>query len=317
MFGRRPFNTNADVRRVRRIGSVWNRSFARWNGRADGKILLYGPDTTARNFQTECQWLRKQHQRAAEIQTRSNQNVAAWIRHCEDLREERIKELEILDQKIAKLMQDSAETHCKLLAVMFFFEFLFSAVSLSTSGLGAIGFEFAIAIIAAAALVSLSEIVGKGLRQLPLAPSAEPADRIRHIAQIVLCSIALCLILVGVNFLRSLTGLSDTGDTSIEAGNQIVHWALFAVGLGLVLVGIFRSSDHEYSGPRFGLAKLQRKRQQTQRMISFYESTIRRLTEFPSHLQLIADASVQKVFAIYSDKYKRRAQRHLREMQGA
>ncbi len=326
MFGRRPrFNTNPDVRRVRRIGSAWNRMAARSNGRNDGKIQIYGPDTSAPEFRANCLWLHKQQERAAEIQSHSNRNVAEWIRQCANYHDEAIKELEILDQKIASLVSDSATTHCKLpttslrssvtfLIFMFLFEFFFSAVSLSTSGIGALGFELAIAVIAAAALVWLSEIVGKGIRQLPLSPDAEPADRYRHAIQIVLCCISLALILLGVNFLRSIT--SET--TAAEgAANQIVHWALFAVGLGLVLAGIFKSSDHEYSGPRYGLARLQRRRQFVQRQIGYYDATGRRLTEFPAHLQLIVDSTIQRLFSLYADQYRRSSHKIARESQRA
>jgi hypothetical protein len=328
MFGRRNrFNTNPDVRRVRRIGSAWNRMAARSNGRNDGKIQIYGPDTSAPEFRAQCVWLHKQQERAAEIQSHSNRNIAEWIRQCANYHDQAIKELEILDAKIAALVSDSATTHCKLpttshrssilfLLFMFLFEFFFSAVSLSTSGIGALGFELAIAVIAAAALVWLSEIVGRSIRQLPLSPDAEPADRWRHAIQIVLCCISLALILLGVNFLRSITATADSG-TIEGTANQIVHWALFAVGLGLVLAGIFKSSDDEYSGPRFGLAKLQRRRQFVQRQIAYYDSTGRRLTEFPAHLQLIADSTIQRLFSLYADQYRRSSHKIARESQRA
>jgi hypothetical protein len=326
MFGRRPtFNMNRDVRRARSIGSPGNRTIARFKGRSDGKIHLYGPDTTAPEFREHCQWLRKQQQRAAEIQTHANRTAAEGIKRCDSARDEQEKELEIIDQRIATLAADSENINSRLptstlrsaivfFTLMFLFEFFFSAVSLSTSGLGAMGFELAIAIIAAAALVWLSEIVGKALRQLPLSHRTETADHYKHYIQITLCCIALGLILTGVNFLRSLASQSDT---TPGVANQLMHWALFAVGLGLVLVGIFKSSDHEYSGPRYGLARLQRRRQNAQSSISYYTATSHRLAEFPAHLEKIAESSVQKVFSIYSDQYRRASFKTARELNRA
>lgn len=314
MRGFRKFNTETIIRQARRTGSRWNRILAWSRGRADGKLELYGPADFGPAFEGNCQWLKNQQQRAGAIQNHGERKVQEWTRVLQHDKERHTRDLEGVEEKIRVLLRHSEGVHTRLpttshrakivfFTLMFLFEFFFSAVALITSGLVSVGFEIAIAIVAAGVLVWLSDIVGNHLRQLPLSPSADRADRIRHYSVIVFCCIGLAMILAGVNFLRSMT--NETGP--VETTRQLIQWALFAIGVGLVLTGIFRSGEHEYSGPRYGLAARERERNKALRGIAFCEATMNRLSDFPAHLQKLLESNVQKVFSIYTDQYRRQS----------
>ena len=154
-------------------------------------------------------------------------------------------------------------------------------------------------------LVWLSDIVGTHLRQLPLSHEAGTTDRVRHYGIIVLSVLGLAGILVGVNFLRSMTNEAGVGAT--DTPRQLVQWALFAIGLGLVFTGVFRSGEDEYSGPRYGLAQRERQRGKLQTKIGLCDATAQRLLGFPTHLEKLLRINLQKLFSVYADQYRRQA----------
>lgn len=313
MFRKR-YKTEKFARSARRLGSPWNK-FAAWrNGRADGKLELYGPYTPGTGFAEESQWVLKQQQRATDLQTRTERSIADWRRLNQTDKERHTRDLQSVEEKIRTILTQSEGVHCKVprtnhrakivfFSLMFLFEFFFSAVALITSGLVSVGFEVAIAIVAAGVLVWLSDLVGTHLRQLPLSHEASTTDRVRHWTVIVLSSLGLAAILAGVNFLRSL---SNQG-AAVDNTRQVIQWALFAIGLGLVLTGIFRSGEDEYSGPRYGLAQRERERNKLHRRIAECNATDQRLSGFPAHLEALLRINLQKVIAVYADQYRRQA----------
>ncbi len=323
MFRKR-YNTNRFAAAARRLGSPWNRFSANRSGRADGRLEIYGAYTPGKGFEQESQWVLKQQQRATDIQTAADRRIADWVRSLQTDKERHGRELVAVDEKIRTILTQSQNMHSKVprtnhrakvifFILMFVFEFSFSAVALITSGLVSIGFELAIAVVAAGVLVWLSDIVGTHIRQLPLSHEAGTTDRVRHWSIIIFSCLGLSAILAGVNFLRSLTNTGIPGDNT----RQVVQWALFAIGLGLVLTGIFRSGEDEYSGPRYGLAQRERERGKLQREIAFCESTQARLNGFPAHLEALLRINLQKVIAVYADQYRRQALQRQRSIHRA
>ena len=315
MFRRR-FSTERFARRARQLGSPWNRFLAWRNGRADGQLELYGPPTPSSGLEQESQWVLKQQGRASDIQAQAERQVGEWMRVNLTDKEQHARDLLAVEDKIRTILMQSEGAHSKVprtnyrakvvfFCLMFLFEFFFSAVALITSGLVSVGFEIAIAVVAAGVLVWLSDIVGTHLRQLPLSHQATTTDRVRHFGIIVLSCFGLAGILVGVNFLRSMT--NDAGVGTTDTPRQLVQWALFAIGLGLVLTGVFRSGDDEYSGPRYGLAQRERQRGKLQRNIGLCDATEQRLAGFPAHLEKLLRINLQKIFAAYADQYRRQA----------
>ena len=313
MFRKR-FNTERFARPARSLGSPWNRYAAWRNGRADGKLELYGTYTAGTGFEQESQWVLKQQQRATDIQTAADRRIGEWIRTNGTDKERHARDLVGVEEKIRTILAQSQGAHSKVprtnhrakvifFILMFLFEFAFSAVALITSGLVSIAFELAIAVVAAGVLVWLSDIVGTHIRQLPLSHEAGTTDRVRHWSIILFSSLGLAAILAGVNFLRSLTNTGAPGDNT----HQVVQWALFAIGLGLVLTGIFRAGEDEYSGPRYGLAQRERERSKLQRKIGQCDATHQRLSGFPAHLEALLRINLQKVVAVYADQYRRQA----------
>ena len=88
---------------------------------------------------------------------------------------------------------------------------------------------------------------------------------------------------------------------------EAATWTFLAIGIALVLIGIFRGGEHEYSGPKYGLASLEHERVRSESAIITYDTAIKRLGDFPAALDKLLQTDVDKLFAVYADQYKRSA----------
>ena len=177
-------------------------------------------------------------------------------------------------------------------------EFVFSAVSFAYSGVME-NFLYAIVLAAVMTLLilGLAHSLGRHVRSLPLAPSASAAERVRARIWIAVLGLATILLLGGITMIR-VRGLATQG------ADLWSTMPLFLMGLTLAVAAVYLADQSEYSGPKHGMAALERRRRRIRRYLFIVEGWQKGVSEHREKLQTQVQCLEQELKYAYLAAYQ-------------
>ena len=308
----RRFNRRSLVRRTNSLVGPRRRLHSWFRGWRDGKAGLNGR-SSAPEFRNSCNFLQKTQAHAHAIDAECERAVTARRATLE----EALLKLRDREAQIAAAAQEyeaNAEGlrcerpnttpghYYRLLVFLFVAEVAFSYLNLMYSDMGGLIVEAVLSVVFAGCLVGLADTIGKRYRQLPLSLSAPEGARVKIFLEIVFFSLVLIGVLSALTYMRA-RGMRARGD--FNNSDLLIELALFVIGFGFLAYSAWISGQVEYSGPKHGLARLERLKLRVTDRIKAVEGELRSIGPFRESLGDLLGRNRERVSYIYVDQYKR------------
>jgi hypothetical protein len=267
----------------------------------------------AEDFEDQCIFLKKVRTHAGAIGTECNRIIGEAKAYLEETLAKVKQRLQIVDEAITDLITNSEGVECEQPSMtqaiyrwgqLFFFvaESCLTYVNLIYSDLGGYIAEAVLSMIFAAVLVAVADQLGKHYRRLPLARSSTKGSALRVYLELAGLFILILFILGAVTYFRA-RGLRMRGEA--DTSTTLTEFMLFLLGLGIAMCASWASGKLEYSGPRYGLAKLQRVKTLLTDLVRSVEAQIKNLDGLTVKMAELLEANIKRITHIYMDQYRR------------
>ncbi len=306
------FRGQALVRRTNSIVRPRRRLHSWFRGWRDGRSGLNGSSSAA-EFRDACNFLKKTKAHADGIGSDCERAIAARTALLEETLAKLKDRSVLIDGAVAEHQAAAEGMKCerpssspasyhRLLVFLFIAEVAFSFLNLMYADMGGLIVEGILSFVFAGCLVGLSDAIGKRYRKLPLPLDAPEGARTKAYLELFALSLCLVAALCALTYLRArgMRGKGDSGNADL-----FTEIALFVIGFGFLAYSAWIAGQIEYSGPKHGLARLERLRFVVADLIKAVESELKGIGSFRDRLSDLLARNKERVTYIYVDQYKR------------